>query len=1001
MSKFIKLFVVALFAFGYSVTAQEDNSKTGPSFIGQTAEVLVAPSLSSRAMLIPADTKDEKEILDGRSVRAVKSDIVPGKGDDKDDELTLSQHHLSQKIPGRTPSLVFTAANSNGQPTDPSIAIGPNHAFAVFNTGIRIFDKNGDPLTGQLAATNIFPANNPDGPGTLCCDLTVSYDNAADRWVLSVLYTLGNQGGQGIAIAVSDGPDPVTADWNIYAIGGFEDYNKLSVWSDGYYISGNVNQPNPSTGNTSVFAMDRAAMLAGETTAEVIGFPLPGIVRGTGGFYAPQFLNVSNSDTPAAGGATVMYQQGDEYAGVSFDHVNVWTVDADFDTPANSTISAPTDLVLTDFNPVFDGGSFNNLTQPGGGGPDIDALQSLIANQAQFRRFSSHNSALFCFVVDVLAGAPEQAGIRWVELRQDGDNQPWTVFQEGTYISPDGKDAWNGSLIMDNLGNIGMGYTAMGGTNGVTLSTYYTGRLANDPEGTMTVEETLILQGTANIPGGGGRYGDYSKIDVDPTDDQTFWFNNEVVNGSRANVVGVFKLAPDTANDVGIVSCDLPSEGSFGANESITVDIFNFGTESASNFDVTYQIDGGTVITEMFTGTIASATTESFTFATTADLSIEGQTYEITFCTALTGDENTENDCTTKMVAHLDSSDVGVTGITAPTTAGAQVTVEISNFGSSTQTSIPVSYSLDGAADVQETYTGSIGQGASDTYTFTATEDLSAVGDYEFVATTALSGDADTSNDEFTATITNSVDVCTPTANCAGFNDGVTQFELADQDLAPECGDSPAGYSDNRDIVFNFVLNDNPFDGTLQMGFANSAYALWIDFNDNGIFEAEELVSDGFVATANADFNFTIDFEAIDAVTTGSHVMRLRGEDEDQAGDVLDPCDDLAFGRTNDYTANISGTLGTADALFAATDLQVHSLGNDQFEVVFNDVSSFSQKLPITVYNTLGQTLAYYTVDNNGGGYTKTIDMSYVSSGVYFVKVGTEDLNKVRRIIVK
>ena len=97
----------------------------------------------------------------------------------------------------------------------------------------------------------------------------------------------------------------------------------------------------------------------------------------------------------------------------------------------------------------------------------------------------------------------------------------------------------------------------------------------------------------------------------------------------------------------------------------------------------------------------------------------------------------------------------------------------------------------------------------------------------------------------------------------------------------------------------------------------------------------------------------------------------------------------------------MSGTLGTADELFAATDLQVHSLGNDQFEVIFNDTSSFSQKLPITIYNTLGQTLAYYTVDNNGAGYTKTIDMSYVSSGVYFVKVGTADLNKVRRIIVK
>jgi len=41
----------------------------------------------------------------------------------------------------------------------------------------------------------------------------------------------------------------------------------------------------------------------------------------------------------------------------------------------------------------------------------------------------------------------------------------------------------------------------------------------------MTVNEELIAAGNANIPG--LRYGDYSKIDIDPTDDTTFWFINE------------------------------------------------------------------------------------------------------------------------------------------------------------------------------------------------------------------------------------------------------------------------------------------------------------------------------------------------------------------------------------------------------------------------------------------------------------------------------------------
>jgi hypothetical protein len=198
------------------------------------------------------------------------------------------------------------------------------------------------------------------------------------------------------------------------------------------------------------------------------------------------------------------------------------------------------------------------------------------------------------------------------------------------------------------------------------------------------------------------------------------------------------------------------------------------------------------------------------------------------------------------------------------------------------------------------------------------------------------------------------------------------------------------------------VLDQNPFEGVLQMGFDDSIYALWIDFNDNNIFESGELISSEQVADANTDFNFTINFENfIGIVTTGMHKMRLRGEDEDTTGAVTDPCDDLAFGRTNDFTANITGALGLNDADFAGTDLQIISLANSQYEVVFENNISFDQKLPITVFNTLGQKLAYYTVENNGGAYRKTIDMSYVASGVYFVQVGNETLNKTKKIVVK
>jgi len=979
----ITFFFVALTAM-FAVQAQDTDQ--GPTFVGEATLVGVTPSLQSRmAELKPGNADGEAK--DGRSnYRRPKVEVIPGKGVQAD-YLSENKNLLEGKIQGRGASVVWDAGFTGSNPTDPALAVGPDHVFVVWNTSFAIFDKDGNELLGD---TNPFPAI---FPANGCCDLTVSYDNAADRWVLSFL-------GGGAQIAVSQTGNPLTTDWNIYNIPGVNDYNKLSVWSDGYYLT-------DQAANIRLYAMDREAMLAGDANASIQGFALPNFFNF--GFASAQALNVSDDNMPAPGNAPVVFFQDDAYAGVTIDHIKFWNANVDFDNPGNSTISTPQEITVTPFTSIFDGASFQNLQQPNAGGGVLDALQGIVMNQAQFRKFPNHNSAVFNHVIDIDPGAGTRAAIRWYEFRQSDDGEPWTLFQEGTYESPDNKHAWNASLMMDGQGNIGMGYTGMSqaGQGNTNVSSYYTGRFTSDPLGTMTVAEEPIVIGDGVIVG--SRYGDYSKIDIDPSDDQTFFFTNEVhtvntpVNQRAANV-GRFKIAPDADNDTGVIAIVTPEDGDLTSAETVTVMVRNFGTVAQSNIPVSYTIDGGAPVTETFTGTIPPASNATYTFTTTADLSVDGTTYTVCSSTGLAGDELPDNDEFCMDVTHLNDNDTGVVSIDAPVSGSGLgnaeiVTVTIENFGAVTQTSVSVFYTIDGGAPVTETYTGSIEQGMTDSYTFTTTADLSELDDYVIVAGTELAGDADTSNDDTTATVSNFI--CQPVSDCAGFNDGVTQIELADQTITTNCGTNPAGYSDDTDIVFNFALGDNPFDGTLQMGFNDSVYALWIDFNDNNVFEPNEVISTEQVATANSDFDFTVDFADFPNATPGMHTMRLRGEDESTAGDVLDPCDDLQFGRTNDYTANITGTLSVDDAGFGLTDLQVHSLGGDQFEVVFNNTTSFSDQLPITIYNTLGQTLAYYVVDRDGAGFRRTIDMSYVSQGVYFVKVGTDDLNKVKRIIVQ
>lgn len=496
-----------------------------PTYTGTVSSMEFVPSLASRMSELTPAVDVNTEAQDKRSI-AQYLNVEPKA--EQNDPLVENRHEAEQSVRMTPPSLVFDAYTSSSQPTDPSLAIGPNHVFVVYNTGFTIYDKEGNQLLGQ---TSPSPAIFPNGG---CCDLTVSYDNAADRWILSFL-------GNGAQIAISDGSNPLTSGWNVYTISTISDYQKLSVWSDGYYLTDNT------TSSNKVWVLERTALLNGNPSAQVRAFNLPGI--STFGFYSPQVFSVTDGNLPATGGATVVYMQDDAWSGVSYDHLKFWTIDPNWG--GSGSVSGPVEFPVSSFIGVFDNGSFANLKQPGRGRKvNIDALQATIMNQAQFRKFSTHNSALFNFVVDTEPSSGEQAGIRWYEFRQSGDNQPWTLYQEGTYTAADNKHAWNASLAMDGQGNIGMGYSGMSSqySNSRTyVSSFFTGRMAGDPLGAMTGVEELISEGNNKIPG--TRYGDYSKIDVDPSDDTSFWYITEYYNNSRRGVVGKFQISTSTGPD--------------------------------------------------------------------------------------------------------------------------------------------------------------------------------------------------------------------------------------------------------------------------------------------------------------------------------------------------------------------------------------------------------------------------------------------------------------------
>ena len=100
-----------------------------------------------------------------------------------------------------------------------------------------------------------------------------------------------------------------------------------------------------------------------------------------------------------------------------------------------------------------------------------------------------------------------------------------------------------GSIAQDKQGNMALGYSVS--SSSVFPSIRYTGRLVTDAANTMQAEATMQA-GTGSQNGRLERWGDYSGMSIDPTDDCTFWYTTEYLKATGSfnwsTRVGSFKF---------------------------------------------------------------------------------------------------------------------------------------------------------------------------------------------------------------------------------------------------------------------------------------------------------------------------------------------------------------------------------------------------------------------------------------------------------------------------
>jgi hypothetical protein len=130
-------------------------------------------------------------------------------------------------------------------------------------------------------------------------------------------------------------------------------------------------------------------------------------------------------------------------------------------------------------------------------------------------------------------------GVRWYELRV-GRNRELTLYQQGTY-APDGLFRWMASPAIDRHGNIGIGYSY--GGSAAFVGQRFAGRLAGDPRGLLTRREAVLVEGEHSQDA--TRWEDYTQTAIDPSDDCTIWYVGDYVKkGAPAysTKIGAFRL---------------------------------------------------------------------------------------------------------------------------------------------------------------------------------------------------------------------------------------------------------------------------------------------------------------------------------------------------------------------------------------------------------------------------------------------------------------------------
>ncbi len=515
--------------------------------------------------------------------------------------------------------------NTGVSPGDPVVEVGANHVIYAVNgssTTFKVYNKAGTLISGPTSFGSLA------GSVTACAtdrgDPLVHYDRQAGRWFM---LTMGNSN---MCTFVSKTSDPVTGGWWVYnyATPTMPDYPHCGIWNDAYVCASNE-----GNAQVTLYAFDRANMLNGATARPAQRFQTVSKLPGYGFQILTPSTFYGTAAAPAGRKQIIARHRDDEAhdgtsANASQDFIELFELNLDWNTPANSSIATLPRVAITEFNSWFTNYStFATVPQPGSTSK-LDPIREVLLNQLVYRNMGTHEAIVGTLATNQNAartGTVVDSGVRWFELRRVGSGN-WTLHQEGTF-SPGDTSTHHlmGTAAMDKFGNIALGYNVTKTTATTKFPTLgYTGRTAADPAGVMSLGENEVAIGAAVETS--GRWGDYYQMTVDPVDDCTFWFVGMYrPSGSWQTRIQDFKFPACGGTPTYSISGTITTSAGAGING---VSVSNGSTSTTTNASGAYTLSGvvnGTyTLTPSLSGYTFSPATRS---VTVSSANVTGQNF--------------------------------------------------------------------------------------------------------------------------------------------------------------------------------------------------------------------------------------------------------------------------------------------------------------------------------------------------------------------------------------